>query len=359
MRRWWPPHVVHSVAPAAESHSMSFFDIAYLQIEPTTRCNYTCGFCAGRHMQQLDLDFAIFKSVIDQIKNPLHVELQGEGEPLLHPDFFAMVAYLRECFPIVKISTITNGSLFTNENITRLLSVPVDSLMVSLESADEITFQNIRGGKLDRVKRGLLKLQEQKKLGGFAKPTVGLAITLMHSTFEQLPAIADLYDALDLDGGILLQPLQGMEHYRNFYDAATAQNLLTQNDRLAINEIIATSADLRRQLATYQNQSHFYSELYNSIKYPGCPWLQNGLYLAADGSVASCCFIKNTQHHGLGTPKNPDISEQILAKAIEHRRHILQQLRNGAIPPQCSGCGIAKKMRQANIESEKHHQIAE
>jgi hypothetical protein len=47
--------------------------LEYIQIEPTTRCNYTCGFCAGRHMEQQDLDFSIFKRMIDAIEDLKHL----------------------------------------------------------------------------------------------------------------------------------------------------------------------------------------------------------------------------------------------------------------------------------------------
>ncbi len=41
----------------------------------------------------------------------MHVELQGEGEPMLHPRFFEMAAMIRRMHPVAKISLITNGSL--------------------------------------------------------------------------------------------------------------------------------------------------------------------------------------------------------------------------------------------------------
>jgi Predicted Fe-S oxidoreductases len=314
-------------------------DSPYIQIEPTTRCNFTCGFCAGRHMRQGDLDFQRFRSLVDKLKNPLHIELQGEGEPLLHPDFFAMVAYLRERFPAVKISTITNGSLLNDDNIERILEARIDSLMISLESADEQIFQSIRGGKLERVKRGVQKLMQRKRQTAASTPTVGFSITLLSSTCEQLDKIADLYDELELDGGMLLQPLQTMQTYRQFYDEGMSRNLLTREKAQSVNQIIASSADLRLKLATYQQQTHFYSALYGSVNTPTCPWLERGLYLAADGSLTSCCFIKDTNQHRLGD------AEDNWSLIASRREALLQALKSGAIPPQCNHCGIAHKMQ--------------
>lgn len=314
-------------------------DVSYIQIEPSTRCNFTCGFCAGRHLPQVDLDFDRFRILVNKLENPLHIELQGEGEPLLHPDFFAMVAYLRERFPAVKISTITNGSLFNEDNIARILAAGIDSLMISLESADEEVFQSIRGGKLERVKRGAKKLTQSKKRIAATAPTVGLSVTLLSSTCEHLDKIADLYDELELDGGILLQSLQTMQTYRQFYDADMARNILTHDNVKSVNRIIASSADLRLKLATYQQQTHFYSALYGSARTPTCPWLEQGLYMAADGSLTSCCFIKDTKQYRLGDAGD---DWSLIAR---RREALLQSLKRGAIPQQCAHCGIARKMQ--------------
>src|SRR5437868_464777 len=69
--------------------------IRFAQIEPTTRCNFTCGFCAGRYMPQRDLTWDDFQTFLAAHPALRHVELQGEGEPLLHPLFFDMVAACR------------------------------------------------------------------------------------------------------------------------------------------------------------------------------------------------------------------------------------------------------------------------
>lgn len=314
----------------------------YIQIEPTTRCNFTCGFCAGRHMPQQDMSLERLRNLVDPLEQLTHVELQGEGEPLLHPDFFAMVSYLRQRFPAVKISLITNGSLFTDAVIEQLLQASLSSIMVSLESADDAEFQRIRGGKFSRVTRGLRKLMERKKAFSGGVPSVGFAVTMLRATLPQITAIARLYDDLDLDGGIMLQPLQTMQAYRQFYDAGMQANLLQKADYQQVQQLIATDLPLRQSLAEYQRQPGFFRELYAGATgaQPSCPWLERGLFISASGTAASCCFIKDTDRHGLGA------ADGSLDSAMAARHQLLQQLQRGEIPVQCQGCGVAVKMQQ-------------
>ena len=90
--------------------------VPFLQIEPTTRCNFTCGFCAGRQMTQSDMNIETFEAIISTMTGVRHIELQGEGEPLLVHDFFEMVQCAYALQPGVDISFITNGSFFTRSN---------------------------------------------------------------------------------------------------------------------------------------------------------------------------------------------------------------------------------------------------
>ena len=99
--------------------------VRLLQVEPTTRCNFTCGFCAGRHLDQSDLALATFDALLDQLPDVEHLELQGEGEPLMHTDFFAMAERARARG--IEVSTITNGSFFGDascENTVVTFSCP-------------------------------------------------------------------------------------------------------------------------------------------------------------------------------------------------------------------------------------------
>jgi MoaA/NifB/PqqE/SkfB family radical SAM enzyme len=86
------------------------------QIEITTHCTSGCFYCAGRDMPQQHMAWDLFASIIDSIPPGRHlVSLQGEGEPTLHPQFWAMAAAVRArgLAPF----TITNGATIDAERI--------------------------------------------------------------------------------------------------------------------------------------------------------------------------------------------------------------------------------------------------
>lgn len=271
-----------------------------------------------------------------------HVELQGEGEPLLHEHFFDMAHYLRQKNPGVKLSFITNGSLFTTKNIDGILDSKFNQVVISVESVNALQFQEIRGGKFDRVIRGIENLLTARRERGLLLPRIGFAVTVLKSTRHQLKAIVNLYNQLGMDGGIVYQALQTMSSYTQFYDATMMDERINRSDWQQFNSIIAS--DFQIQKAVSHSEYNFYRELINNTSQPQttCAWLENGLYVSASGEAVSCCFIKDYDSQGFGKLK-----DTTLIDLKEKRVDLLKQLKNGENPAQCRGCGIAARINHS------------
>lgn len=309
--------------------------ILFAQIEPTTRCNFTCGFCVGRTMRQGDLPWAAFEGFLAAHPRLRHVELQGEGEPLLHRRFFDMAAAARARG--IAVSLITNGSLLDEAMVERLLAAGITSIHVSMESADPAEFRRIRGGKFAKVRDGLALLARRRREMALERPVIGLAVTVLKDTLEAIHGIYDLYVALGLDGGIVAQPLQTMPAYARAYDPAMAARVLGQEEAP---RFAAVRAALRRQAPVRRAEDFFYSALFAGFDPArhACPWLARGAYLGADGAVAGCCFMKD----GGVAPGG---------QADERRAALVAAMEAGTVPAPCAGCGTARAIAAARQSS--------
>lgn len=289
-------------------------------------------------MPQKDLSRADFNAILAQLANLKAIEIQGEGEPLLHADFFSLLADAKAQFPNAVLSTISNGSLLNSATIERLLQAPLDHLWISLETLNPLHFKQLRGGKLSRVLRGLRALLTAKRAGGGALK-IGFAVTLLHNHSQQLQAISRLYQALGMDGGISLQGLQTMPAYLQHYGAELIGELLQPQDSQAIKHLIASDAQVKRALLDYSQQGSFYARMQQTAGADCCPWLALGTYIDVQGAVMSCCFSKNPQHAlGHFTQR----SQVLIARSA-----MAQSLAAGIIPRACSGCGIAQQLSRA------------
>jgi len=310
--------------------------VRFLEIEPTTRCNFTCGFCCGRHMVQRDIDLATFQAALDAFPETTHLELQGEGEPLLQPRFFEMTSLARARG--IRISCITNGSLLSAENVGRILDLGFDKLMVSFESLEPATFRRLRGGKIEKVIEGLERLVRERGERGLDRPSIGLAVTVLKDTIGELPAFIALYRRLGLDGGINLQPLNPMPGYSRHYDAALAGQLLTDRELRRHVEELRAEPVYGIALDGTSPLRGFFDELFEGFE-PSrrtCPWLERGAFVTADGWVTPCCTIKDGERAGFGKV-GPEGARQRDAA----RRALAAELREGKTPAVCQGCAIA------------------
>lgn len=307
--------------------------VVFAQVEPTTRCNYICGFCSGRQMDQSDIAVEDFTRLLDTFPDLEHIELQGEGEPLLHKGFFEMARQARSRG--VQLSMITNGSLLSPARVDAILDVGFEAINVSVESPDEAEFRKIRGGSFRKVRQGIARLLQARRERGLETPMVGFAITVLKHTVDRLPEIAEVYEELGMDGGVTLQPLNQMANYQEVYGPEIAEQLMDRADTERLWALVAANAKVSAMLAAAQNSRHFYPALSRRFAtWHGCPWVKGALYVDRHGGITSCCMVKDSAADGLGKLGLTPV-EAVLAK----RQEIDAALAAGHPPAQCAGCG--------------------
>ncbi len=140
----------------------------YLQIEPSSICNFRCVFCfetdptftdkSQGYMGQMTLD--LFKGIIDQaVGNVEFISLASRGEPLICKDIIPMLEYTRGKFLNLKINT--NASLLDEARCHAILTGGVRTVVFSADAAEEPLYSKLRvNGDLSVVLNNIEQFQK-------------------------------------------------------------------------------------------------------------------------------------------------------------------------------------------------------
>jgi len=134
-------------------------------------CNARCPNCPYNNSEirltykdALFMPESVFKKIADECgQYGAYLRISGGGEPMLHPQAVELMVYAKE--KGAKIGLITNGSRFTEENLTTLIKARIDVIEFSVDAADEETYAWVRPGldwaKLNHNVRLAVKLRNK------------------------------------------------------------------------------------------------------------------------------------------------------------------------------------------------------
>ena len=309
---------------------MSF--VEFIQIEPTTRCNFKCAFCPRWHLDQGDMDYALFVEILKKFSDIRYLQLYGEGEPLLAPNFFSMVNEAVARF--ITVSTISNGSLL-HRNIDNILLSGLNSIHVSLESMDIDLFHEIRGGNLPEILNSLRLIIEARNRNKMTIPFLGLSVTVLKGTRDGLGRVFSGYQDLAMDGGIIVQPLNEMKSYAKNYDGEVHSQSLESSDLIAIDQELETNTTLKEIQETRRLNLTFFEALRQNFnpQQDGCPWLLRGLFVNFQGEAMPCSMIKDVGLYSFG-----HVAKDSMESVLEKRENMRQRILAGDIPEACKNC---------------------
>lgn len=297
-----------------------------IQIEPTTRCHLKCPFCVGRILEQGDMSYKDFEKIISRFHRLKSVSLQGEGEPLIHPDFIKMVGYLKK--KRIEVYTISNGLLLDMDMIKNLCNCGLDELGVSIESLDEKLYKRLKPrANLQRVIFNIKKLIKYRNKIGQKKPRIHIRFMVMKCNISEIPRIIKFSNEIGLDAPFFSE-IKDKPNYLKAYSRFIMSNLLSPDDRLKF----------RRAFTKYSffNRNNLFVRLSRvSRKNCLCAYIEKQIFINWKGFVSPCCFIKDPFNPFIGNLLEKGIDE--IWDSPEYSR-LRANIKKGIIPNYCRGC---------------------
>jgi MoaA/NifB/PqqE/SkfB family radical SAM enzyme len=294
-------------------------DPVMLQIEVTSRCNYKCSYCIVHNDSgsdpHVDMGMEVFRRILDRFPKTFYLQLQGQGEPLLHPELAEMVRIAEEQRRFVGI--VTNGSLWSEAATRELLDGGVDMVAFSLDLCMPQEMERLRKGM--RVERVIENLERVICLRNEIRPAtaVGVSAVLLRRVYEEEAALrraVEWLDGLGIDF-LMVDPLAGTESYRTRYPGPV------------LGERIEALGSLR--LLPFPTRCAVYDAPEMNTFGGHCMWPWMAAYINYDGSIARC---SNAHRITVGHIDDDDPLN------LEAHVAMREDFHRGAIPEGCEGC---------------------
>ncbi|HVL37663.1 MAG TPA: radical SAM protein [Burkholderiales bacterium] len=314
---------------------------AFVQIEPVGQCNLRCRMCpvAFRETERpAFMPFDTFCRVLEQFPGVRKLQLQGLGEPLLHPRFFDMVRHAAGRG--IEVTSNTNLTALSRRRAEECAASGLAHLYVSVDAADAAAYAHIReGSRLERVLRNLALLAEAKARLPSAQPRLTLTAVLMRRNLGELPALLRLAHAHGCEG---LQ-VQRLCHdfgeetlppryrpMRSFIDA----EMLGEGDAEALERTFAEARATAAQLGVALRLPRARPR---AGRAPGCDWPWTGAYIAYSGEAMPCCMVATPDRVHFGNMATEGVAAVWHNEAYGEFR---ERLASASPPGICRGCAV-------------------
>lgn len=327
---------------------------SYVQIEPVGACNLRCKMCPINyrddqplHGNRRYMEYDLYTRIVDQFTNLKTLHLQGLGEPMLHPQFFDMIAYAVN--KGIRVTTNTNLTLLTPARAEQCITSGLHTLHFSIDGTDAETYENIRlNAHFDKVISNLENLVEAKKRMSSSLPHLHMVMVIMRQNLEQLPELVRLarkYGAEEVFAQQLSHDFGDPAFHKKFQPLNTyvhEQSLLYEEPQkiekyFGEAKALAQEYGLVLRLPRSRPRPH-------PAERPGrerCDWPWTGAYVSFQGYAMPCCMASTPETVNFGLINEKNLGEVWNGEAYNTFR---DQLSSNEPPEICKFCSIYNGM---------------
>jgi MoaA/NifB/PqqE/SkfB family radical SAM enzyme len=188
----------------------------HIDIEPTSSCNLLCRFCWTRSKERVSncqyqrtlSDKRLLEIVSEAARLGVREwEIGGGWEPMTKPEtVFKMMVLIKKYGMYGSITT--NGNLFTEEMIKKLVEIGWDRVLFSLEGPDAEThdFLTCVRGSFERETNNIMQFKEWKRRLKSEKPLYSVHSVLTNKNYHKLAEMIRFGNELGCEG-VNFEPL--------------------------------------------------------------------------------------------------------------------------------------------------------
>ena len=297
-----------------------------MDIEPTTGCNFRCTMCqvSSPNFISKNLDYEMFKKIIDDNKQLLKIKLQGMGEPLVNNNFYNMVEYASNYSIVSEITT--NGSLLNDSNIKKLLNSNLSRITVSIDGASSEVFEKIR------IKSNFKTVVSNCKnlIGLFKKkiirPEISAWCVVQNDNVIEFEKIYDLCTEIGFDKLTYQFHLSGW--------GKSEWDKINSTKKIEINSLKQQIEKIKQKGKKDNMEVNIFEE--NLLSFDKqCVWPWESSYISKTGDVVPCCIIGDEKVVSFGNIKENSFEDIWNSQSFENFEN---DIKNNKIPNYCKNC---------------------
>jgi MoaA/NifB/PqqE/SkfB family radical SAM enzyme len=245
-----------------------------ISIETTAVCNLHCPQCyTGSGRLQRENKRIPPETALAAIREASYfafsVNLNFQGEPLLHPQLFDFISEVHHQKMISLLST--NAHFLDEENCRKLVQSGLSVITISMDGVTENSYQQYRkGGSLEQVKTGIRHLVQEKQKQHSARPYIILQFLVFRHNEQEIPLMREFAK----QAGVQKLSIKSAQFYDFTEELQPPEN--AKYSRYSIN----TNQEMKVR-----------KKLHNR-----CFRIWKYLLITTDGKMAACCFDKNAEY---------------------------------------------------------------
>jgi MoaA/NifB/PqqE/SkfB family radical SAM enzyme len=279
----------------------------FVNVDLTSRCNLRCAGCVfhtpyvKNHRSTVrrpaDLPIEIFRKLCSNLSdiNTNSMIIQGEGEPMLHPDVFRMIDIAKQAG--LQVTMLTNGTLLNSHTAREIIDSRLDIFRVSLWAGSEEEYEKNYPGSnpanFKNIINGLKLLSRLKAEMKLSYPEIIIYYVINHHNFKTINRMVDVAYRAGCDG-LFFTPMYNVQD--------ELDNLVLSDDEERVTQqcIIQAGKQLK-SLSMHHNTDYALSRF--KVRYP--IWQTHPCYIAwfharitCTGMVMPCARCNSSINFG-------------------------------------------------------------